>query len=286
MTISAKTQVCAVIGDPVGHSMSPQIHNAAFQALGLDFVYVACPVKRGDARAAVHGMRSLGLKGMSVTIPHKCDVIPHLDAIDPVAEKLGSVNTIVNVDGRLTGYSTDGPGAMRALETAGVAPAGKAVLMLGSGGAARALAFTLAVLSPAPSLEILGIEAEELARLASDVEAKTGLTVKQAAFTPDALKAAMERAEVVIHASPVGMSPKVDATLVPSGLIRSGQAVFDVVYNPVETRLLREAGEAGAVTVSGLGMFVHQAAIQFELWTGRDAPLAVMEENVKAALGK
>jgi shikimate dehydrogenase len=285
MTISAKTQVCAVIGDPVGHSLSPQIHNAAFRALGLDFTYVALNVKRGAAGEAVRAVRALGLRGLSVTIPHKMDVIAHLDAVEEVAQHIGSVNTIVNEDGCLRGSSTDGPGALRALAADGVDPSGRRILMLGSGGAARALAFTLAALDPRPELRILGIDARELDTLAGDLRQRTELPLHADALSEATLAAGMEEAEIVIHATPVGMTPKTDASLVPPGLIRPDQVMFDVVYTPLQTRLLRDATNAGARTVPGLGMFVHQAAIQFELWTGAPAPVEVMTKTVLAALG-
>ncbi len=282
--ISATTRICAVIGDPVGHSLSPQIHNAAFGALDLDFAYVAFHVKRGAAEKAMHAVRALGVRGLSVTIPHKVDVIPHLDTVEGVAEGIGSINTVVNNDGHLSGYSTDGPGALRALAAAGIDPAGRRVLILGSGGAARALAFNLATLAPPPELRILGIEAGELERLAGDLRTRTDLPVRSEALNDRTLAAGMEEAELLVHATPVGMTPKTDACLVPPELIRSDQVVFDVVYTPLETQLLRNAKAAGARTVPGLGMFVHQAAIQFELWTGKQAPVNVMTETVLGAL--
>lgn len=284
MPISAHTQVCAVIGDPVGHSLSPQIHNAAFASLGLDFVYVALPVKRGQTEAALRGVRALGIRGLSVTIPHKVDILAFLDEIDDAARGTGSVNTVVNDRGKLMGYSTDGPGALRALAARSVDVAGRRVLLLGSGGAARAVAFSLKALDPRPRLEILGVEKDELARLAGDLSQKTDIAVQAGELRDEALAAAMARAEVVIHATPVGMHPKVGESLVPASLIRPGQIVFDVVYTPLETKLLRDAAAAGARVVPGLGMFVHQAAIQFELWTGKPAPVDLMTRTVTQAL--
>lgn len=296
MEISASTRVCAVIGDPVHHSLSPQIHNAAFRALDLDFVYVAYHVPRGRAVEALRAVRALGIRGLSVTIPHKLDVIAGLDEIDDVARGVGSVNTVIHDDGhddrhdgdtrtegRLSGISTDGPGALRALAAAGVDPAGRAVLLLGSGGAARAVAFSLAMLAPQPRLEILGVDARERQTLANDLAA-AGCQVPHADLGAAALEAAMARAEIVVHATPVGMHPRVDQSVVPAGLIRDDQVVFDVVYTPHRTKLLADAEAAGAQTVPGLGMFVHQAAIQFERWTGRDAPVDVMEAAVREAL--
>lgn len=285
MPITARTRVCAVIGDPVGHSLSPQIHNAAFSALGLDFAYVAFHVKRGEARSAAAAVRSLGLRGLSVTIPHKVDIIDGLDEVDPVARNTGSVNTVVNTDGQLTGHSTDGPGALRALAAEGVNPAGRRVLLLGSGGAARALAFTLATLDPLPGIRLLGIERPEVEKLAADLRTTTSLRPDADGLDSDTLARGMKEAEIVIHATPVGMTPDVERTIVPADLLRPDQAVFDVVYTPLETRLLRDARAVGAKTVPGIGMFVHQAAIQFELWTEEDAPVDLMTKTVRYALG-
>ncbi len=284
MTITAKTRVCTVMGDPVGHSMSPQLHNRAFQSLGLDYVYTASHVLRGDAENAVKGIRALGLRGASVTIPHKVAVIPHLDSLDETAAMLGSVNTIVNDEGRLRGYSTDGPGAMKALAAEGVQAEGEEIVLLGSGGAARAIAFTLAVLKPAPSLSILGVVEDELSALGEDIRKAAGTSVQTALLDENTVSQYAENASLLIHATPVGMYPETGQSLVPPAVLRKDLSVFDVVYNPQETRLLYDAAEKGAKTVSGLGMFVHQAAIQFTLWTGCEAPAALMTQTVQEAL--
>lgn len=285
MTISATTQLCAVIGDPVEHSLSPQIHNAAFQANGLNMVYTAFHVKRGDTRRAMDGLRALGIRGLSVTIPHKMDIIPHLDEVDEVALNIGSVNTVVNDEGYLRGYSTDGMGAVRALNAGCVDPAGKRILVIGSGGASRAIVFTLATLSPIPELTILGIDEPELRGLAGDMAERTKLVPSASLLSSENLAEAMNWAEIVIHTTPIGMTPKVDATVVPKELIAPRHVVFDVVYTPLQTRLLREARSVGATSIPGIGMFVHQAAIQFELWTGVEAPVDLMTDTVLSALG-
>ena len=283
--ISAASKLCAVIGDPVSHSMSPQIHNSAFQECGVDMAYVAFHVAKGDVGRALDGVRSLGIRGLSVTIPHKMDIIPFLDEVEEEARNDGSVNTVVNEGGRLVGHSTDGPGALRALAAEGVEPEGKDILLLGSGGAARAVAFSFGSLDPLPRLTILGVVPDELDELGADLGEKTRMSVATRLFSSEELAKSMARAEIVTHATPVGMSPKNEESLVPRDLIRSNQVVFDIVYNPLQTRLLKEAAEAGATPVAGLGMFVHQAAIQFELWTGIDAPVELMTKTVRKALG-
>jgi len=290
-TITSRTPVCAVVGDPVEHSLSPQIHNTAFSAVGADMVYTAFHVKKGDLERALEGVRALGIRGLSVTIPHKVDIIPFLDEIDPDAMSTGSVNTVVNSSGILTGYSTDGPGAVRALQSSKVSLGAKNILVLGSGGAARAISFALLAIEPAPRITILGIEFDELERLASDlnimearIKSRQKVEVQCGKLTDASLSSAMSEADILVHSTPVGMSPHVDRSLVPPGLLRPDQVVFDVVYTPRETRLIRDAKNTGAKTVSGLGMFVNQAAIQFELWTGKKAPLDVMTRAVEEAL--
>lgn len=286
MKITSSTKMCAVIGDPVEHSLSPQIHNAAFQALGVNMVYTAFHVRQGQVGKAVESVRVLGIRGLSVTIPHKVDIIPYLDEVEEISRKVGSINTVLNENGLLKGISTDGQGALRALGEYDVDPGGKRILVLGTGGAARAIAFSLASLKKKPSLCLLGVEGEEMRRLVSDLEMGTGVDVNGDFLEASSLKAQVRGAEIIINATPIGMSPNSDQTLIPAELLRKDLVVFDAVYTPRETRLLREAKQAGAKTVPGLGMFVHQAAVQFELWTELKAPVQLMTETVLEALGE
>jgi shikimate dehydrogenase len=275
MEINAKTKLCGLLGNPVDHSLSPLIHNAAFQKLGLNFVYLAFKVE--DLDGAVRGIRALGnLRGFSVTIPHKVAIIPFLDEVEQTARHIGSVNTIV-VDGdRLTGYNTDASGAVRALEQAGVTLQGARILMLGSGGAARAIAFALGAGKRVGALTILGIVEKERSALVKDLRDRTDLRAEEGPITDDRLQAAIARSDILIHCTPTGMHPKVDETCVPARLLNPRLTVMDIVYNPRETRLLREAAAAGCRTIPGLEMFLNQAVGQFELWTGQTAPSDVM----------
>lgn len=282
VSIDARSQVCAVIGWPIEHSLSPTLHNAAFGAAGLNFAYVAFGVRPGELPAAIAGARALGLRGLSVTIPHKVDILPLLDEVDDLAARTGSVNTVVNDGGRLRGTSTDGPGALAALEAGGADPRGKHVLVLGSGGAARAVAFALVWQAPPARVRILGIIPDEIERLCADL--RDGSDVEIEGGSMDNLAPAMGDAELVVHASPIGMSPRTTECLVEAELIRPEQTVFDVVYNPLETELLRRARRAGARAIPGLGMFVQQAALQFRLWTEVEPPLDVMEKVVRRGL--
>jgi shikimate dehydrogenase len=281
--ISASTRLCAVIGNPVGHSLSPAMHNAAFDALDLDYVYVAFRVE--DLKSALAGMRALeNFRGMSVTIPHKIEAMNLVDEIGEVDRAIGSINTIINDNGRLTGIGTDGPGALKALTEAGVDIAGRNVLMLGAGGAARAVAFTLARNTRLEKLVLMDIDAAILQGLTTDLQAGTSASMAGELLTDAALALAMAHADIIINCTPVGMHPREDASLVPPALFRPGQTVFDIVYNPLETRLLAEARAAGLRVVSGVEMFINQAVLQFQRFTGVDAPVDVMRRVVMEKL--
>ena len=275
MEINAQTQFCGVIGNPVEHSLSPAIHNAAFQKLGLNFVYLAFRVKAiGDA---IKGLRALGsFRGASVTIPHKVATVPLLDSIEPTARHIGAINTIVAKGGTLTGYNTDATGALRALREGAVALKGRQVVILGSGGAARAIAFALGTEPGIDRLTILGIDNQERTALVRDLQSKTGMTVQESPLNEGTLRKVLPDTHVLIHCTPMGMSPKLHETSVPVTLLHAGLTVMDIVYNPRDTRLLKDAKAAGCRTIPGLEMFLHQAAAQFELWTNQTAPADVM----------
>lgn len=275
MEIDAHTGFCGVIGNPVEHSLSPAIHNAAFQQLRLNLVYLAFRVE--EIGEAIRGLRALGgFRGASVTIPHKVSSIPFLDEVDQTARHIGAINTIVAKQGALIGYNTDATGALRALRGGVGSLAGKRVVMLGSGGAARAIAFALAGESGLAGLTLLGVDANERSRLAADIRSKTSLSVEEAPLDESTLGTTLPDAQVLIHCTPIGMSPKTDASCVPAAQLHAGLAVMDIVYNPRETRLLKDARQAGCVTIPGLEMFLHQAAAQCELWTNQTAPADVM----------
>jgi shikimate dehydrogenase len=265
--VGGATCVAGVIGDPVRHSRSPAIHNAGYAALGLDWVFVAFPVPAGQASTALDGVRALSIAGLSVTMPHKTDAAAACDELTPTASTLGAVNTVVNRDGRLLGDSTDGAGLLHALTDQGVDARGTSLLVLGAGGAARAIVLALAdagadVVVAARRLDA----ARSVADLTSDVDA----------IGFDDLDSAVRAASVVINATPVGMQgepPPFDA----ASLDRRS-FVLDTVYHPAETPLLRAAKERGVPCANGIGMLVHQAALSFELFTGREGPLPAMWE--------
>lgn len=277
-SINAKTTVCAVIGHPVGHSKSPALHNAAFDALDLPFVYVAHDVEPGSVGKVLEGVRAMGYRGLSVTIPHKVEAMHGVDEVDATACGIGCINTVVNEDGRLLGYNSDGRGAINSLRDAGVDPEGKKVLLLGSGGAARAIAITLCGEAAPENLTILGVVMDELNKLVEDAGKQGDTTVGGGELTDASLEKALADADILMHCTPVGMHPKEDDTLVPARLLREGLVVFDAVYTPRKTKLLVEAEAAGCRIVEGIEMFLGQAYVQFELWTGKKSPRDVMRK--------
>jgi shikimate dehydrogenase len=278
-TIGTSTRLCAVIGNPIAHSLSPAIHNAAFAELGLDFVYLACRVQ--DVKNALAGMRALeNFRGMSVTIPHKVQAMKYVDEINAADRSIGSINTVIHENGQLKGLGTDGPGALKALVDAGVTVDGKHILMLGSGGAARAIAFTLALKTQPEKLSILDIDKHMLEQLTADLKSGTPAPVASDLLTQNTLAHAMDTADIILHCTPVGMHPNTDASLIPPDLFRSGQVVFDIVYTPLETRLLADAKSRGLTVICGVEMFINQAVLQFEQFTGVDAPVEVMRRVV------
>ncbi len=283
--ISSKTIVCALFGDPVEHSVSPAMHNASFAEKKLDFVYLAFRIREDDLSQAVEAARLLNFRGINITIPHKVNVMSHLDELDPLAEQIGAVNTIVNNDGVLKGYNTDATGFLRALTDRGVSPSDKNIVVLGAGGASRAISFVLA--REGANLTILNRKEEMdwAVSMAGHISKQFDAGVKALELNDKNLKTSLENAALLVNATSVGMAPCKEQTPLPAPLLRKDMAVFDIVYNPCLTRLLKDAEEAGAATIGGLDMLVCQGATGFEMWTGVEAPVAVMKEAAAKALG-
>jgi shikimate dehydrogenase len=279
----AESTVVGVIGSPIRQSLSPRLHNAAFAALGLNWVSLAFDVPAGQAQGALDGMRALGLAGLSVTMPHKAEVAALVDRCTDVATRLEAVNCIVNHGGTLEGTNTDGAGFLASLErAAGFHPEGKRCLVIGAGGAARAVTDALA-----------GAGASDVAvvnRTPTRAEAVAALAGSAGRAVAAADAAQVAQVDLVVNATPTGMAGVVqgssfegsDSWLVSPSLVHAGQVVIDLVYAPRPTPWLAAAGAAGATTVDGLGMLVHQAAAQLELWTGLQAPVDVMWRAVAA----
>ena len=289
--ITAGTRLVGVLGYPVEHSLSPAMQNAAFAHLGLDWAYVPLPVAPDCLGDAVRGLRALGFAGANVTLPHKERALAFLDDLAPEARALGAVNTVVNQGGRLVGHNTDAAGFLAALAEVGCVP--RHAVVLGAGGAARAVVYAL--VQAGAAVTVANRTPERAAALLAAVAAAGGRELSRASAVPampashsavgvcalDApdLERALARADLLVNTTPVGMWPEVDESPLPSGVVLlSGLTVFDLIYNPLETTLLRQARACGARSVGGLGMLVHQGALAFGLWTGLAAPVEVMRQ--------
>ncbi len=270
MKINAKTKICAIIGNPVGHSLSPAMHNAGYENLSLNFAYLAFSIR--DVKHVIAGIRALNFVGVSVTAPHKVRVMSFLDTIDSTAKNIGAVNTIVNRNGKLIGYNTDSQGALKALEEKTTLK-NKRVVLIGAGGAARAIAFGLK--EKEVNVLILNRTLDKVKLLANSIGADFGDLSRLSEI---------KNSDILIHATPTGMNPSTDTSIVPKEYLHKDLLVFDIVYNPKETKLLRDAKEMGCEIVYGYKMLLYQAVLQFALFTKKNAPLAIMEKELLLCL--
>jgi len=279
--ISGKSAVYGVIGDPVDHSLSPLIQNTAFRLAGLDAVYVAFHVKGPSLGPAVRGLRALGVKGFNVTTPHKIRVTRFLDTIDRTVAEIGSANTVVNQNGSLLGYNTDGLGALKALEEAGQPLEGRSLLLLGAGGASRAIAYAFA--PRVSSMVIVNRTVSKAKQLSQRLRRKFKKEIAAATLSSRMIRRFLHEADIVVNASSMGMDGKSELPIEEDWL-RKDQCVFDIVYKPAWTRLLTLAAHAGARTVTGLDLLLNQGACSFEVWTGREAPIPEMRNALALKL--
>ena len=279
--ISGKTRVHGIFGHPVEHTFSPGMQNAAFQKLGMDACYVAFPVHPDKLRDAVSAILPLGLSGLNVTVPHKEKVIPFLDELSEEARLIAAVNTIEVRDGKLIGHNTDGRGFLRSLrEEAGFKPKGKKFLIIGSGGAARAVSFSLA-LAAAGQIALRDVDTKKAGALARDLREKTGadaVSVGEAELSEYAADA-----DCLINATPLGLK-KSDFQPIRKEHLQKKHLVCDLVYNPPETTLLKAAKAVGARRLPGIGMLLYQGVIAFEIWTGKKAPVLIMKKALSSQI--
>lgn len=274
-------KIYGVMGDPIAHSMSPDIHNDAFEKENIEAVYHHFHVTKEGLNDAVKGMKALGIEGFNITIPHKTSIIPFLDEVDELALAIGAVNTVVNKNGRFIGYNTDGNGFFKSLcdEISSDIKA-KKTLVIGAGGAARAIYFTL-VKEGVKQVDIANRTKERAALLVSDCpydKVSKALSIIEA-------EESLSQYDLIIQTTSSGMSPEVDHSPLKVDQLKTGAIVSDIIYNPLQTKLLREAGEKGAETQNGLGMFINQAALAFEIWTGVMPDTARMTDIVLNKLG-
>ena len=277
MNIKGSTNIVGLIGHPVEHSFSPPMHNAAFKALNMDWAYVAFDVNPSNLNSAIEGAGSLGIKGFNVTIPHKIEVMKYLDEIDEVASLIGAVNTIDFKN--MKGYNTDGIGAVKAIEEA-TSIKNRKVVVAGAGGASRAISFYIAKYG-AESLTILNRNVEKAQRLADDIN----LIDEVKADSIKNIKNHVADADILIDTTPVGMHPNVDDDAIVSAEdMHEDLVVFDAVYNPNQTSLIKEAIKANAKPVYGIKMLLYQGVESFRIWTGQNPPVDVMEDALKKTL--
>ena len=271
MAFDSDSSVYALLGYPVSHSLSPVMHNRAFEFTGYNGVYLAFGVK--NIKNALLSVRTLGIKGASITIPHKIEAMEYLDELDDIAHKIGAVNTIINNGGSLKGYNSDGLGAVKALSEK-TAIKGKNIVLIGAGGAARAIGFCIK--KEGGRITVINRSTDKGKRLAGDLSAD---------YRPLNDIGKMN-CDILINTTPVGMTSNTDEMPIEKSYLEKGMVVMDIVYNPLKTRLLSEAEKTGCVTIDGVSMFVYQGAFQFELWTGIKAPVDVMKKAVLDALIK
>ena len=278
--IGGRTPVYGVFGHPVGHSLSPAMQNAALAHLGLDGIYVAFDVPPDALGDAVRAIRALGLAGVNCTIPHKEAVIPLLDELTEDAARIGAVNTIENRSGLLVGHNTDAGGFLAALRAEGLDPGGLRSVVLGAGGSARAVAAGLAMVGGEVALANRTVERSQA--LAEELNRKLGRqAIRAVPDLPGALRAELAGADLLVNTTPVGMGREGEMrSPAPGEALHAGLFVYDLIYNPLETRLLREARACGARAAGGAGMLAHQGALALEIWTGAAAPVDLMRRVI------
>ncbi len=270
MNITATTKICLVIGDPVNHSLSPQMHNTAYAALGIDdkFIHLAAEIKIENIGEIVKAVRLLKIRGLTCTIPHKITIMKYLDKIDGVAKKIGAANSIVNNNGVLTGFNTDWVGVSKSFENV-TRVKNKKAAVIGSGGAARAFIYALTV--GGAKVTVFTRNIKNVKSLSDEF----GVKIKSFEQISEIVDE-----EIVCNATPVGMYPKIDDSIIPKEYIKRNHIIFDAVYNPFETKLLKESLDKGATIIHGYKMLLFEAAEKFKLYTGYDAPIDVMENEL------
>lgn len=278
MLITGKTRIVGIFGHPIEHTMSPYMHNSAFETLGLPYCYLPFDIDPKDLEICIRSITPLGIKGVNITIPFKTQVIPYLDELDSNAELIGAVNTVEARDGKLIGHNTDGKGFINAFnEEVGISISKRRFVVIGAGGAARAVSTALAA-EGAGEIIIINRTSLKGKELASDLLRNFyDLKVSAIEFDPYKINNLIMDGDVIINTTSVGMK-KSDQSIIPPDILRSSMVVCDLIYNPPETPLLKAAKSAGVKFMNGLGMLLHQGALSFEIWTGLPAPVEIMRK--------
>ena len=279
----ARTKVLCVIGYPIEHSMSPLMHNAAIRELKLDYIYLAFNIHPTNLNLAVKGFRTFDIKGINVTLPFKQKIMKYLDDIDPIAQKIGAVNAIKNNDGNLIGRNTDAEGVMKTFLDAGYSISGKNILLLGAGGTARAIAYIMA--KEANKIVIANRTEKRAKKLANELKKYFNTIIEGKNNSASVLKEESKKTDILINTTPVGMYPNVQLSPIHAEFLHEDLIVYDVVYNPLETKLIKDAAEKGCKTIGGLDMLVNQGALAFEWWTNRKPNVNLMKNKIIEFLG-
>lgn len=282
MQITGQTKIVGIIGDPIKHSRSPLIHNAAIAALGLDYVYVPFHVQSDSLDAAIEGFKATNVDGINVTIPHKQNVMSYLDEISREATLIGAVNTLIFKDGAIIGENTDAPGFLQAMQEDGLdVPQGGSAVVIGAGGSARAIVVALA-LAGVRTICITNRTVSRAVALATDLSEKTGISIYGIGLDDSKLPHAVRTSQLIVNTASTSMDVSHPLLIDPEWL-EPQSVVYDIVYTPPETRLLQAAAQKDCHTVGGLGMLVHQGAIAFEKWTGVNPPVEIMRQALQGA---
>ncbi len=282
--VTNKTKILCVIGYPIEHSMSPIMHNAAIHDLNLDYIYLAFNILPANLNHAVKGIRTFNIIGINITIPFKQKIMRYLDEIEPLAKKIGAVNTLKNDNGYLIGKNTDAEGGIKALLNTGYEISGKNVLLLGAGGAARAL--THAIVKYVNKIVIVNRNEKRTLKLSNEIKYNFGINIGVKKMINYILKDESEKVDIIINTTPIGMFPNIDSTPIPAEFLHKDLIVYDIVYNPLETKLIKDANEIGCKTLRGIDMLVNQGALAFEWWTNRKPNIKLMKEKVIEFLQK
>lgn len=288
LKINGTTSIYCIIGDPIGHSLSPVMQNAAFIASGINSVYVSFRVKSENISESIKGLVSLGIKGFNITVPHKTRIMDYLGTISETARIVGAVNTVVINDNVLEGHNTDVQGFIDSIkEVTGEIRFPESVCIIGAGGAARSVVYALGKLSEVSEIHIMNRTLSKADSLAAELESITGKKITPTDNSLDSQKKIIPSSGMVVNTTSIGMWPSIDESPVKDNeLFRKGQIVCDIVYNPVITRFLNDARKAGALTIDGTGMLLHQGAKAFEIWTGKKAPVDIMRNAVIEGLSQ
>ncbi len=269
-----------VIGDPIGHSMSPEMHNNLFDFYGIDAVYLPFHVSKQNLEAAVKGLKALGVSGFNVTIPHKTTIMDFLDQIDPLAKAIGAVNTVQNENGCLTGYNTDGPGFVKGLESMGADLGSRSALIIGAGGASRAIYFSMAQ-AGIKQIDLYNRTADRAEELVRTCPFK----VRSKVLDRETAEKSLHEYQLIVQTTSIGMFPNLEGLPLSLDQLSQGTIVSDIIYNPLKTKFLEEASKKGAKIQNGVGMFVFQGALAFEKWTGIFPDTETMRRNVLRNFG-